>query len=155
MKYLKWMAFIGFAFVALAIPAWAQTTPTGTLFTWDELLSPIIMTLGSILAVALTAAATMMLKKIGIDIDLATQEKVSTAAKIAAGYGLNLAKDALIKDKTIDVKSEMIAQAVRYYKEKWPDLVKKLGLDDAAIADIITARIGVEVTDPTIKLATK
>lgn len=148
---MKKIALLPIVVALLMIPAMAMaqdTTVPSTVINWGEILQPVLMTLASAVAALLSAILYKVLANIGINIDLQTQTKVDDALKKSMTFGVNYASERFLADKTIDVKSTMIVEAIAYFKAKWPDTVKKLGLTDEAIKEMIYARLGVVVPVP-------
>lgn len=147
------LMLLAIAVLYYPIAALAQevvTAPPSTVINWGEILQPILMTLGTAIAALLSAILYKVLGNMGIAVDQQTQRLVDDALKKSMTYGVNFATEKFLHDRTIDVKSEMIAEAIAYFKAKWPDTVKKLGLSDEAIKEMIYARLGVVVPVPNV-----
>jgi len=136
-------------------PALAQATgATKTVFPLRELLEPVIATLVSAICALLTALLWKGLGRIGIQVNQDYQRTIDEGMRRAITYGANKAVDTVARDRSIDVKSEAIAQAVVYFKERWPDLVKKLGLTDEDIRNFVYARIAPPTEAPQLDAPT-
>lgn len=72
-----------------------------------------------------------LLQLIGINKDSALGTRLLTAASNGAAYALSQANTQLDKHTSVEVKSQMVADAVGYVQRATPDAVKALGLDTA------------------------
>lgn len=95
-----------------------------------EILAPVIAALLAILVPALMTALVRWFQKLGLDIEAqhrdALQSALTNAALIALARGS---------------KNNAAGAAIDYVRQSVPDAVKKFGLDDSRILDLIKPRI--------------
>lgn len=143
-----------FAFLA---PAMAQdsvtVSPSSTSTTitlrplWDGLVPYIVAGLGSLVTVAAGWAALQFQRLTGIKIDDSAREALHSAAMT----GVNLAISKLgsaAGNITIDVKSQIIAQALQWVQSSVPDAIKRFGLTPADLQKLIESKIPVAAAVP-------
>jgi hypothetical protein len=127
--------------VLLAVPAWAadSTVSLGGLF---DLLQPYILAVFSAIATGLVAWLFAILRaKWNIEIDQAHRDALQTALTNAAGLALSKAQGGLA-GKTVDLRSPLIAEAVKYVVAAVPTALGHFGLTPEALAQKIAAKIG-------------
>lgn len=91
----------------------------------QDVVAPIVLAMISWLSFRL-------LQLIGINKDSALGARLLTAASNGAAFALAKANTALDQNTTIEVKSQIVADAVKYVGQATPDAIKALGLDTIA-----------------------
>jgi hypothetical protein len=127
-----------FAFVLLVAPfAYADTTVAiGDL--WVGLQPYIVAAIGALITAAVGWLIMVANKKLGISIDDSMRSSLQTAATNAAGLVLNQLGNQLSGVK-VDVKNQLVADAVNYVIKAAPDAVAHFGLTPDVIAQKIVA----------------
>lgn len=107
-----------------------------------------VITQDVLLPVVLALAAWLgsrLLNLVGINKDSALGQRLLTAASNGAAFAIAKANTALDQHTTVDVKSQMVADAVAYVQRATPDAIKHLGLDTAAgqahLETVVTAQL--------------
>jgi len=142
-KIYALVVFAIFASIVLApVVAFAQDNTSVNV---GELLAPWLeMLVGAIavLIAALLSWITAMIKqKTGIDIEARHREALQTALTNGAGLILAKVKDS-VAGKEIDVRSEIVRDAISYVNQAAPDAVKKFGLTPQDLAEKLMAKLG-------------
>lgn len=130
------------------VVAFAQTVTTASPTTVNvgDLIAPWLQMLVGAVAIligALLTYVTALIKsKTGIDIEARYRQTLQDALTNAAGLALTKVSNTLA-DKTLDVHSEVIKDAILYVNKAAPDAILHFGLSPAQIAEKITAKVGV------------
>lgn len=135
---------VTFYILLMVVPVWAQAQGTDltTPAYWSDFLTPILTSVASIAAAVLTAILMKVLKGVGINLDLQTQNVIDGALERSIGFGVQKASEIVTGGKAIDIENKVIENAILYFHEKWPETVRKLDLDDEKIRDMILSRFG-------------
>jgi uncharacterized membrane protein len=150
---MKFIAYVC-TFVFLATVAIAQETTTvrvgDILAPWMEMLLSAV----SIIVTAIIAyVANLIRQKTGIDIEARHREALQTA--LANGAGLIINKlGSSIGDKTIDVRSPLIRDAVNYVSTAAPDAIRNFGLAPDQLAEKLVAKLGLAAAPAAAATAT-
>ena len=139
-------------FIAPLAPAFAQAVaPTDTTVSaapWIKLVEPYLLTLFSVVATAIIGwVAALIQRSTGITIEQKYRDSLNTALT----NGVNMALSALDKravDVKLDVKSQVIAQAVNWAATKVPDAVKALGVGSDDLAKLAAAKLNLLIEAP-------
>lgn len=138
---------VGAAFLFLLIAAHfafaADATPTGQ--SWiDAVISYGTPLVEALLAAAVTWIISQVIRLLGIT-DQATRLKVEgqlrDALHFAAENGLKYAFAKLGVPPSLAASASVIADAITYVKDKNPDTVAALGVDDEALKHIILSKL--------------
>jgi len=143
---MKRVVVTGLGLALFAGTALAQTTAPSTAID----ISPISSALVNIIGVVLTGLVTwigwyvknLISSKVDLSktqLDEQLQQMFNEAAARSIAYAETVVEGAV--PKSVDVNSVFVATAAKYLMDKWPDLVKKVGLSPEAIRDTILARL--------------
>lgn len=133
---------IAMALVMAAAPAYAQGTVVdgGSIF---GIFKPYLVELIGLVITAILGYALKILRdKTGIDIDAKHRDTIQSALTNGAGLVIARAGDHMSGLK-VDVKNEVIADAVNYVLRSAPDAIKHFGLTPGDLRKRIEAKIGV------------
>ena len=138
------LATIGLVLIA-ASPVLAQTTTTGPteVGVWSllEPVRPLLTELLSILIAALVGFLTVKINKwLGLNIEAKHREALQMALKNGAMAGLAKVQS-MTADARVDVKSEIVAQALVYASKSAPDAIAYFGLTPERLREMIEAKI--------------
>lgn len=140
----RFLAFAGAMMLALAAPAFAQTTTIEGASIFGALKPYITELVGIFVAGVLGYLATLVKAKFGLDIEAKHREALQTALTNAAG--LLIAKgDGLAAGINFDVKNPIVAEAVNYALKGAPDAMKYFGLTPERVRDMLAAKVGVVI----------
>lgn len=132
------------AVVAAAGTALAQSAGTSSeVGVWQLLdpLRPLLTELVSVLVAALVGFLTVKLNKwLGLNIEARHREALHSALKNGALAGLSKVQ-AMTADKKIDVRSEIVAQALIYASQAAPDAIKHFGITPQRLREMIEAKL--------------
>ena len=139
------VVFIAAAIVFLmATSAFAQDS--GTVVGVDGFYAELRPFLVEVIVAIVAAIAGWVLmtvrKKLGLDIEAKHREALQSALMNGANYGLRYI-DGKVGGATIDVRNEMLAEAVRFVERSVPDAVKFFGLTPDKLRDHLAAKIPV------------
>lgn len=74
---------------------------------------------------------------------LIPEEKVAKALQDAIKYGVQYANQRAKEEKiVVEFDNEFIANAATYVKDSVPDALKRFGITDERLADMVRARLG-------------
>ena len=129
-------SILAFLYVLLfATVAFAQESTTVRV---GDLIAPWLEMLMGAFVILITAivgyVANLIRQKTGIDIEARHREALQTALANGAGLILSKATTALA-DKTIDVRSPQIRDAINYVSEAAPDAIKYFGIAPDQLAE--------------------
>lgn len=116
-------------------------------------LGPILEHVLNVLFAVLSAVAIWGVKKIGDAVGLENDDKIRQyligAVERGVEYGKTKAEDALgdADWAKVDVKSELVAHAAGYILSKVPDAIKKFGLTEEDIRDLVLSKLGASNED--------
>lgn len=133
-----------FFFLVLRAPVWAADS-TVSLSPWVELVQPyVVQIVGYGLALFVGWLAELTRRKLNLSIDASHREALRAALMNAAS--LLIAKGgASLAGKSVDLRSPVIADAVRYVEAAAPAAIAHLGksvdLSPAAIAEKVLAKV--------------
>jgi hypothetical protein len=105
---------------------------------WTGLVPYIVAAIGALISAAVGWLVYLVNKKLGLSIDDSLRDSLQTAAANAAGLVVNGLGHRL-SGATIDVRSELVADAVNYVLKAAPDAVVHFGLTPEAVAEKILA----------------
>lgn len=105
---------------------------------WTGLVPYIVAAIGALISAAVGWLVYLFNKKLGLSIDDSLRDSLQTAAANAAGLVVNGLGHRL-SGATIDVRSELVADAVNYVLKAAPDAVVHFGLTPEAVAQKILA----------------
>lgn len=147
---LPFLTFLSLCFVAGL--AMAQTAVPSSSINVGELVSPILQTVIGGVSLLITALVgwlvTIIQKRTGIEIEAKHREALQTALTNAAGLALNKASGAL-SDKTINVGSPYVKEAIEYVFKAAPDAIDYFGLSPADLIEKLIAKLGLATAVPT------
>ncbi|WP_395175534.1 inadl protein [Roseibium alexandrii] len=133
------MALVLFPLPALAETSVVQLTP---------ILEPVITALFTLLAAVATWFIRKAIKafetKVDIDFDEQTKKRIEDALLWGVDFGKSKAIQ-LAKDTSVDVRSVVVAEAVRYVTKSVPDSLGYFGIDQYRLRDMVEARIGIDL----------
>lgn len=141
-RYFLYITMFAYGLFAVITVAYAQDTVIRA----DEVLSPWMEMLMSAVSILIGGAvlyiSTWVKAKFGIDIETRHRQALQTAVENGAGLVLATMLSGA-KNVQLDVRSPLIADAVRYVLTATPDAVKNFELGPDAIAEKIIAKIGI------------
>jgi uncharacterized membrane protein len=106
-----------------------------------NVLQPYLLAIVSVLATAIVGwLAELLRRKFNLDIDAAHREALQTALTNAAGLLIGKAGSA-IANKTLDLKSSVLAEAVNYVLHAVPDAIRHFGITPEAVAEKLQAKL--------------
>lgn len=124
--------------VALAQEATSTIRVGDILAPWADM---IVSAVSILIAAVITYVANLIRTKTGIDIEAKHRDALQAA--LTNGAGLILSKlGGSLADKTIDVKSPLIAEGIEYVLKAAPDAVNKFGLAPSDLAEKLVAKLG-------------
>lgn len=129
--------------VSIVTPALAQTASSTEISLWGlvDPIRPLLTELLSILIAALVGFLTVKLNKwLGLNIEAKHREALQLALKNGALAGLSKVQS-MSANSTIDVKSEIIAQALVYASKSAPDAIAHFGLTPQRLREMIEAKL--------------
>lgn len=105
---------------------------------WAGLVPYLAAAIGALISAAVGWLVYLVNKKLGLSIDDSLRDSLQTAAANAAGLVLAGLGNRL-SGMTLDVRSELVADAVNYVLKAAPDAVAHFGLTPEAVAQKILA----------------
>lgn len=105
---------------------------------WAGLVPYLAAAIGSLISAAVGWLVYLVNMKLGLSIDDSLRDSLQTAAANAAGLVLAGLGNRL-SGMTLDVRSELVADAVNYVLKAAPDAVAHFGLTPEAVAQKILA----------------
>lgn len=150
LRYLSIATLFALPFAALSIlimlatPAFASEA-ADTYISLGGLIDsirPIILELAGVIVAALIGYVSVTLNRaLGINIEAKHRDALQSA--LVNGIGAGIAKLRAPADNIgVDVKSEVIADGIRYVKGSVPDAIRFFGLTDERLRDLIEAKLG-------------
>lgn len=139
------------AAIAMCSPALAQAASGGTTVDFSGFIGYVLMGLATPIVVIGSALMYRLASKMGVEVSAAQQEKLNQEAKTALKAGFMKVTD-MIDERgwaSADVRNETVAEAVRFFLERFPDRADKLAkqagatnLDEkvSAVQDTLLAR---------------
>ena len=100
-----------------------------------DVISFVLMALG-------TWAVARLGKKLGLDADDQVRVYLDEALNRGIGWAREKAKAKAKDMATVEVRSEIVAEAVKYALERVPDAVKHFNLDEQHVRKLVEARLG-------------
>lgn len=140
----RFLALAGAMLLALAAPAFAQTTTIEGASIFGALKPYLVELTGILVAGVLGYLATLVKKKFGLDIEAKHREALQTALTNAAGL-LIARGDGLAAGVNFDVKNPLVAEAINYALKGAPDAMKYFGLTPERVRDMLAAKVGVVI----------
>lgn len=130
------------AIVLVAAPAVAQEAGTTvSLAPFVDAVSPLLaQVIAALIAAGIGWIGYKLNKALGINIEAKHREALQSALMNGVYKGLHYAEEAAGK-VTIDVRSEVVAEGIRYVQRSVPDAIKHFGLTDERIRDLIEAKL--------------
>lgn len=149
-------SILTFLFVCFALPVMAQVVadapeiaPNAFLGDVWQIVQPVVTllvaTVGPALVAWIAARVIALLKITDEKQKLEVEEKLRDALHQSAINALLYATSRYDAGSPSKVTSSVLSAAVDYVKEKNPDTLKKLGVSDRALSDIITSKVGMLV----------
>ena len=128
------------------------TDTTVSVVPWIKLVEPYIQTVLSIVVTAIIGwAANRFSAATGIKIEATHRAALHSA--VISGVNAGLVKfDTATAGATIDVKSEIVKDAVEWAQTSVPDAIKYLGATPDAIATLASAKLGDVLTSAPVTL---
>ena len=88
-------------------------------------------------------AVTMLSKKLKLSNDSEVRAYLQDALQRAVSFGVERAREQAKDIGTVEVRNEVVADAANYVISKTPDALKKLGISEDSIQDLVRARLPV------------
>ena len=138
--------------IAPLAPAFAQAVaPTDTTISaapWIKILEPYALTLLSVVATAIIGwVAALIQRSTGITIEAKYRDSLHSA--LVTGISAGLTKlDARAADVSIDTKSQLITDAIRWAQKSVPDAIKALGASPDDLAKLAAAKLNLLIEAP-------
>lgn len=125
-------------------PVLAQTTTAPTevgLWSLFDPIRPLLTEFLSILIAALVGFLTVKLNKwLGLNIEAKHRDALQLALKNGALAGIAKVQS-LSADARIDVRSEIVAQAIVYASKSAPDAIKFFGITPERLREMVEAKV--------------
>jgi uncharacterized membrane protein len=138
MTRLRRAAFAAPVFLLLAVSAARADALVAVGEIWTGLVPYIVAAIGALISAAVGWLVYLVNRKLGLSIDDSLRDSLQTAAANAAGLVVNGLGNRL-SGVTIDVRSELVADAVNYVLKAAPDAVAHFCLTPEAVAEKILA----------------
>ena len=127
--------------LAIAAEVIAAPTPS-TAIDLAPLVQPIIVTLGTIVSAAGAALIRYLLARVGLERQTALQQTAEGILQNAVRYGMEAAQAKVQGGAlTVDVRSQVIAQAASYAIQHGPDVLARLGVSRDQLEAKLLARL--------------
>jgi hypothetical protein len=133
------MALVFFPLPALAETSVVQLTP---------ILEPVITGVFTLLAAVATWFIRKAIKAFETKVDMDLDEQMKKRVEDALLWGVDFGKSKALKlaqGTTVDVRSVVAAEAVRYVTESVPTSLEYFGIDEPRLYDMIEARLGIDL----------
>lgn len=108
-------------------------------------LTPIVTTALEFIAVVFGAAATwalrLLMRKLRLSADNEVRLYLEAALQAGLGAGLAKARNMATDTPKIELKSAVVAEAANYAIARVPDALKRFGLTDDAVREMVLARL--------------
>lgn len=150
LRYMNIATFFAVAFAAIAIlimfviPAFASEAADTYLSLGGliDAVRPVVLELAGVIVAALIGYVSVTLNRaLGINIEAKHRDALQSA--LINGIGAGIAKLRAPADNIgIDVKSEVIADGIRYVKGTVPDAIRFFGLTDERLRELLEAKLG-------------
>jgi hypothetical protein len=130
--------------IMFVFPALAQDTSTRYPLggAWDIFVPYVIETVAVVIGVAIAWVSTMANKLMGVQLDAKSREALHSAAM--TGVNAAVSKIGTLADTwTIDVKQQIIVEAIRWVERSVPDALKRLKVGPDEIAKIVASKLPV------------
>lgn len=111
---------------------------------WDGLVPYIVAAIGAVIAGLGTWAVALLQRMTGIKASDAARERIQSAAMTGVNLGLAKVGDKL-GDFTVDVKSEVLAEAAQWVQRSVPDSLKRLGITEDDVRQLVESKLPVAV----------
>ena len=105
------------------------------------ILDVVIQLFGAALMAVGTWAVTMLSQKLKLSSDSEVRTYLQEALQRAVNFGVEKARSQAKDIGTVDVRNEVVADAANYVIGKTPDALKKLGISDDSVQDLVRARL--------------
>ncbi|MEW5422637.1 hypothetical protein [Amorphus sp. 3PC139-8] len=130
----------------LAGPAFAQDTSVPVAGFWEILRPYVVEVAGILVAAALGWLSMRVNKMFGLSIEAKHREALQSA--LMNGVMRGLASVDKAADRTsIDLRSAVVAEGVRYVQDYAPDAVRHFKLTPDRLGDLLEARLGSMLQD--------
>ena len=140
MRFLTALAAFAVA-VLLALPALTSTDTTVGLGGLLEAFRPILMEMAAIIAAAIVGWLSFQANRVfGVEIEARHREALQSALMNGVYRGLH-AIEGHADRVTLDVRSAVIAEGIRYVKRSVPDAIKHFKLTDERLRDLLEAKL--------------
>ena len=107
------------------------------------ILDIVIQLFGAVLMAVGTWAVTMLSQKLKLSSDSEVRAYLQEALQRAVSFSVDKARTQAKDIKTVEVRNEIVADAANYVISKTPDALKKLGISEDSIQDLVRARVPV------------
>jgi hypothetical protein len=101
----------------------------------------LVSAIGAVFTVLATWALTLVSKYTGIQVDSVMSERINRSAQNAANFVI-ASLDGPIGNVSIDVRSPLVAEGVRYMQQHVPDVIAAMGYTPETLAQIVMAKLG-------------
>lgn len=132
------------ALLMMAGPAWAQEADAlaSTVVDVQPIIDAVVGALAALLLAVGTWAAKMLGDRLGLAKDSEVRGYLETAIQSGIGWGKEKALALGHKDfAKIDVRNQVVAAAVSYVVKATPDALRRFGLTDDRLRELVLARL--------------
>ncbi len=112
-----------------------------TIIDLGPILEIVIQLVGALLMTVGTWAVTMVSQKLKLSNDSEVRTYLQEALQRAVNFGIEKARTQAKDIKTVEVRNEVVADAANYVISKTPDALKKLGISEDSVRDLVRARL--------------
>ena len=137
-------------FAAAYAQAVAVATPDTTIsaLPWIKVIEPYLLTAFSVIVTAIIGwVAALIQRSTGITIEQKYRDSLHSA--LVTGISAGLTKlDARAADVSIDTKSQLITDAIRWAQKSVPDAIKALGASPDDLAKLAAAKLNLLIEAP-------
>jgi hypothetical protein len=131
-----------FMSVSWAGAAWAAAAAgADTTIDLTAILYYVIDLAAAALFAVLSWAGGLLARKLKLEADSEVRRYLDEAIRRAIDYGVSRAREFGKDLSEVDVRSEIVADAVDYLIPKIPDALKRFGITPDALADMVRARL--------------
>ncbi len=107
------------------------------------ILDIVIQLFGAVLMAVGTWAVTMLSQKLKLSSDSEVRAYLQDTLQRAVSFGVEKARTQAKDIGTVEVRNEVVADAANYVIGKTPDALKRLGISEDSIQDLVRARLPV------------
>lgn len=134
-----------------SVPVAIAAEPSGTMFSLSDLIDPfrpyIVEAVTAVVGIVIGRLYMLIERYMRVSVEARHREAFQTAIRNGALAGLAYAQRHAGKVK-VDVRSELVAEGLRYVLAAVPDAINYFGVDEHRISEVIDAKLA-EFIPPT------